>query len=109
MDQLYFRNIMSLIQKPLSATIEVVYSKARKNDMRIENQKTCHLIINIIKHVFQKRGIILHEITVPINKPANTDIYFEVSIPKSEIDSMKKEILDRCGDSLKSADVFLDI
>ena len=101
---------MSILEeKQVPATIEVSYSEARKSDMNAENQNTCSLVINIIKHVLQERGAKLEEITVPTNKPRNADIYFEVRINNSEIESVKKEIWEKSANSLKSIEFFTDI
>ena len=100
---------MSIIQeKPVVATIEVAYSDIRKSDMQVENQKTCSLVINIIKHIFQEYGVELQEISIPKNKPRNADIYFDVLLNESQIESIKKSILEKTADSLRFVEVFVD-
>lgn len=101
---------MSLLQKPTPATIEVVYSKVRKYDMKKEHQKTCSLLINIIKHILQKHEIQLNEILIPTHKDNNADIYFEVIFKsKQEIDEIKNEIMIKTVGSLSSIEVLIDI
>ena len=101
---------MSLLQKPIAATIEVAYSDVRKRDMIKENQKTCSLVINIIKHIFDEHNIKLNEILIPKNKKNSVDIYFEIIFnSKKEIGIIEKEIIKRTVGSLSSLEILVDI
>lgn len=101
---------MSILQpKPIYATVEVLYSDVRIRDMKKKNQTTCTLIINIIKHIFARRGIRLEEISVPKNKKHRiADIYFEVIFNSDEeIEEVEKEIHDKTVGNLKSVKTFV--
>lgn len=99
----------SLQKKHISGTIEVLYSDMCKRDMNAENQNTSSLIINIIKHTLKEQQITLKEITIPKNRPRNADIYFDIRLDESQIESIKKEIINRVGDNLKSVEIFVDV
>ncbi len=101
---------MSVLQKPIAATIEVAYSDVRKQDMTRENQKTCSLVINIIEHIFDEHNIKLNEILIPKNKKNNVDIYFEISFNSiKEMDIIKNEIMKKTVGSLSSLEILVDI
>ncbi len=102
---------MSLLQeKSVEATIEVAYSDLRKYDMKIEHQKTCSLVINIIKHIFEKHNIKLNEISIPVNKNTDVDIYFEITLDSlRNINDIKKDIMEKTVGSLSSIEILIDV
>ena len=100
---------MRLIQKLFSATIEVVYSKARKDEMRITNQTDCVLVHNIVKKIISKYYDGEIKVTIPTNvKNRFSDIGFDFKISsEDELTKIQNEIQKELKQSLKSVEGFI--
>ena len=100
---------MSLLQKPISATIEVAYSDARKKEMNITNQTDCVLVHNIVKQIISKHCVGDIQIVIPTNvKDRYSDICFDFEInSENEIIIIQNEIKNELKQSLKSVEGFI--
>lgn len=91
---------MSLIQKYIPANIEVSYSNARREEMKINNETDCVLVHTIVKQIIQKYSSEKIKTSIPINKNRTIDIYFDFKV-KSESDLIKIE--DEIKENLKQS------
>ena len=97
------------VLKPISAMIDVVYSEARKNEMKISNQTDCVLIHNIVKKIISKYCYKEIKITVPTNvKDRYSDICFDFEITSEDkLIIIQNEIKNELKESLKSVEGFI--
>lgn len=93
----------------INVYVEISYSSSRLEEMRNIGEKNCTLLISVLKHHLEKRGIKNITSWIPQNKDRYTDIVLEYAVP--DMASLEKsiEILKQIGgSSVGKIEVFID-
>lgn len=100
---------MNTLQNLVSASIEVAYSDALKNEMKINEQTDSVLARNIIKKIISKHCVGGIEVIIPTNiKERYSDICFDFKIiSEDDLVIIQNKIQDELQKSLKSVEGFI--